>query len=265
MGSRRPRYMLQEPVRPRRPLMSNPRSANRPLSFLSTFFSLGQVLPTHRLWYSPSGGLYQPTMARAIQLLSGPRTTSGPLADAAGSSSFPSPVARAGNHHAWVHVFPEACCHQGVDGSLRYFKWGISRLILETDPAPQFIPMFIHGTQDIVPEERGWPRFLPRVGKRVRVVVGEPASVAHLFGHHRAAWKRLTDRYDEEQLRTHPEAVQLRIDVAKSVRDEVQKLRQSLGFPREEDETAAMAETWSKEPNKRRFKSPVDGSLINRI
>lgn len=60
-----------------------------------------------------------------------------------------------------------------------------------------------------------------------------------------------------------PEAQQLRIEVAKVVRDEVSRLREELGLPPDKDDTAALAETWSKEPNKRRFKSPVDGSLIN--
>jgi monolysocardiolipin acyltransferase len=36
-----------------------------------------------------------------------------------------------------------------------------------------------------------------------------------------------------------------------------------MGLPEEKDETAALAETWSKEPNKRRFQSPVDGSLVS--
>ena len=65
-------------------------------------------------------------------------------------------------------------------------------------------------------------------------------------------------------MRDGPEAVELRIAVAKQVRDEISKLRESMGFPAEEDETAALAETWAKEPNKQRFRSPVDGSLVNR-
>lgn len=206
-------------------------------------------------------------MTQAINLLSSPpKSTAAPkmVFSTDGTDSFSSPAAYTANRHAWVHVFPEACCHQSPDSGLRYFKWGISRLILESDPAPEFIPMFIHGTQSIMPEDRGWPRFLPRVGKRMRVVIGEPTDVDRVFGHHRAAWKRLVDRGDVELLKHDPEAVQLRIEVAKSVRGEVEKLRESIGLPREEDETAALAETWSKEPNKRKFKSPVDGSLINR-
>lgn len=125
--------------------------------------------------------------------------------------------------------------------------------------------MFIHGTQHVMPEERTWPRWAPRIGNRVRVVIGNPTDVDQLFGHQRAAWKRLVERGDPEMLRHGDEAVQLRIAVAKKVRDEIETLRESLGFPAEQDETAALAETWAKEPNQKKFRSPVDGSLVNRV
>lgn len=230
---------------------------------------MGKVLPTHRLWHSPHGGIYQPTMEQAIQLLSGgphAGATPGPSTFSTnGEDSHLSPSSYAANRNAWVHVFPEACCHQNPKSTLRYFKWGVSRLILESDPAPEFIPMFVHGTQHIMPEDRGWPRWAPRVGNRIRVVIGEPTDVDALFGHHRAEWRRLvTATGDPESLRDSPEASQLRIDVAKSVRDEVEKLREAMGLEPDDDETAALAETWAKEPNKRKFTSPVDGSFINR-
>ncbi|KAJ4304178.1 Lyso-phosphatidylcholine acyltransferase [Collariella sp. IMI 366227] len=73
----------------------------------------------------------------------------------------------------WVHVFPEGCVHQHASTDLRYFKWGLARLILESDPAPDVLPMFIDGTQRVMHEDRGFPRFLPRVGRTVRVAFGE--------------------------------------------------------------------------------------------
>ncbi|KAF4984382.1 hypothetical protein FZEAL_426 [Fusarium zealandicum] len=253
----------------------------------ATFFSLGQVLPTHRLWHSPYGGIYQPTMTQAIRLLSG--TSPSPWSTASGSAlatlplttptppisqplsfstngvdNIPAPAAYPGNSNAWIHVFPEACCHQSPDSSMRYFKWGVSRLILESDPAPEFIPMFIHGTQHVMAEDRGWPRWAPRIGNKVRVVIGEPTDVDQVFGHQRAAWRKLVEKGDPEMLKDSPEAIQLRISVAKRVRDEVEKLRESLGFPADQDETAAMAETWAKDPLEKKYKSPVDGSFVNR-
>ena len=206
-------------------------------------------------------------MTQALSLLSGPDS---PIRrreltySTNGSDSFLAPSAYTSNSNSWVHIFPEACCHQGPDNSLRYFKWGVSRLILESDPAPEFIPMFMDGTQHIMADDRGWPRFLPRIGKRFRMIIGKPTDVDELFGEQRTAWRRLVAKGDPHLLTDGPEAVKLRIDVAKSVRDEVQKLRVSLGLPAEEDDSAALAETWDKEPNKRRFKSPVDGSLVDR-
>ncbi|KAK7418864.1 Lyso-phosphatidylcholine acyltransferase [Neonectria magnoliae] len=265
----------------------------------STFFSLGQVLPTHRLWHSPHGGLFQPTMAQAVKLLSGPSYSSSlspppwvpstaPIASPVipmsslsssplppvepeslsfstnGADDFLAPASYATNRYAWVHVFPEACCHQSSDSGLRYFKWGISRLILESDPAPEFIPMFIHGTQNIMPEDRGWPKWAPRIRTKVKVVIGQPTDVDQLFGTHRAAWRNLVEKGDPELLKHSAEAVELRVAVARKVRHEVEKLRESMGFPAEEDESAALAETWAKEPHTKTFKSPVDGSLVNR-
>lgn len=236
-------------------------------SFTSTFFSLGQVLPTHRYWHSPHGGLYQHTMTQALKLLSSPKKPEAaePLTFSTnGQDSFMAPAAYTANRNAWVHVFPEGCCHQNSNSTLRYFKWGISRLILESDPAPDFVPMFVHGTQLTVPEDRGWPRWAPRIGNRIRMIIGEPTNVDKLFGDHRVAWRRLVEKGDPELLRDGQEAAQLRVEVAKAVRDEIEKLRESMGLAPEEDETAALAETWAKEPNKRKFKSPVDGSFVSR-
>lgn len=207
-------------------------------------------------------------MTQALKLLSTPQREKDPGAatlpttySTNGQDSILAPSAYSVNRHAWVHVFPEACCHQNTAGTLRYFKWGIARLILESDPAPDFIPMFVHGTQLIMPEDRGWPRWAPRVGNRIRVNIGERTNVDQLFGHQRAEWKRLREKHGEAA--DVPEMRQLRIAVAKTVRDEVTKLREEMGLPPDEDESAALAETWSKEPNKRRFKSPVDGSFVN--
>lgn len=213
---------------------------------------------SHPSLIPPSWKLPSPTLSspQNPQLLPSFSTT--------GRDSFTSPAAYASNRNAWVHVFPEACCHQSPESGLRYFKWGVSRLILESDPAPEFVPMFVHGTQNIMPEDRGFPRFLPRIRNQFRVVVGEPTDIDALFGKQREEWRRLVAKGDPELLRSGPEAVQLRVAVAKKVRDEIEKLRESMGFPAEVDEAPALAETWAKEPHVKKFKSPVDGSLVNR-
>lgn len=239
--------------------------------FTSTFFSMGQVLPTHRLWHSTHGGLYQPTMTQAIKLLSRPSadmSSESTTYSTTGEDQQHAPAAFSANRLSWVHIFPEACCHQspGDTTTLRYFKWGVSRLILESDPAPEFLPMFLNGTKGIMSENRGFPRFLPRVGNQIQVVIGEATDADVMFGAQRDRWKSLVQeaKGDEETLRTSEEAVRLRIEVAKMVRDEISKLRLKAGLPKDDDDEAALAETWAKEPNKRKFKSPVDDSLVNR-
>ncbi|EFQ33265.1 acyltransferase [Colletotrichum graminicola M1.001] len=242
-----------------------------------SFFSLGQVLPTYRMLHSPYGGLFQPTMTEAIRLVSGPGALF-PLKkafSAGNNETFVSPVHYRNNHNAWVHVFPEGCVHQHPQRSLRYFKWGISRLILESDPAPQLVPIFIDGLSDIMPENRQWPRWAPRIGAKIRIIYGEALEVGEAFREQRSRWKRLVEKEEEalgkrlnvgevpESLKNHPEAIQLRIEVAKTVRDMVQRLRLRAGYPHD-DPAYALAETWERDPKGKQFKSPVDDSLVHR-
>lgn len=95
-------------------------------------------------------------------------------------------------------------------------------------------------------------------------MIGKPTDVDAVFGQYRDKWRRLVEKKSEEELMHGEEATKLRVEVAKAVRDEISKLREKMGFPKEVDETAALADTWTKEPNVRKFKSPVDGSLVNR-
>ncbi|CRK13740.1 hypothetical protein BN1723_002000, partial [Verticillium longisporum] len=247
--------------------------------FMSTFFSLGQVLPTHRLLHSPHGGLFQPTMNEAVRVLSGEATSppygaSGPTFTTKAGEVFPAPSAYDEERNAWVHVFPEACVHQHPELSLRYFKWGVSRMILESNPAPKFVPMFIDGHHLIMHENRGKPRWLPRVGRKVRVVFGDAVDVDQVFGEFRKRWRHLVeehqDRVEEsgkplapEALEGLEEAIHLRKKVAELVRSQVARLRTASGYP-EDDPSFAQAETWIREPTKTAFRSPVDGSFVHR-
>ncbi|OLN81616.1 Lysophosphatidylcholine acyltransferase [Colletotrichum chlorophyti] len=242
-----------------------------------TFFGFGQVLPTYRTLYSPYAGPFQPTVTEAIRILSGPGAVY-PLNrvfNAGRNETFSSPAYYRTNHNAWVHVFPEGCVHQHPERTLRYFKWGVSRLILESEPAPQIVPIFIDGFSDIMPEDRKWPRWAPRIGAKIRVIYGEALEVSEAFREQRLRWKRMVQKETEalgrpliagevpETLKDHPEAVQLRIEVAKTVRDMVQKLRLRAGYPQDAP-SLELAETWEREPKKKQFKSPVDDSLVHK-
>ncbi|KAI0598614.1 hypothetical protein F4775DRAFT_555055 [Biscogniauxia sp. FL1348] len=259
---------------------------------LESFFSLGQVLPTHRAQHSPHGGLFQPTIPQAIRLLSSqpfakpqpgqeigdlhdladPFTSGGLTFTTTGTDSHVAPSVYARNRHSWIHIFPEACVHQHPSMFLRYFKWGVSRLILESEPMPDVIPIFIDGTQRVMPEDRGWPRFLPRFGIRFRVGFGELLDTEKAFGDLRARWQELVKREKRvlamgdltDELKYGKEAVSLRIEVAKRVRDEILKVRRSMGYPDEEPPEFELAETWAKEPGTAKFKSNVDDSLVNK-
>lgn len=232
-----------------------------------------------------------------------------------------------------LDIFPEGCIHQHPSLTLRYFKWGIARLILEAEPMPDVLPMFIDGTQRIMSEERTFPRFLPRGGHKFHVAFGELLDTEAVFGDLRAKWQELVRRdrlrqnaqtatpsgsgsrwwslsslwptqtgraagaatpkdpmphaaegteatltrtgTDEDvarplalgelsdELKYGQEAQALRIEVARRVRDEVEKLRMSLGYP-EDDPKLGLAETWAREPAARAYKSNVDESLVRK-
>lgn len=284
---------------------------------LAVFFSLGQVLPTHRAAYSPFGGLFQPSMTQAIRLLSDgpfygapsakplsvsarmPETTSIPTNDLslhdldAGVNScvtitdpfisgdlsdpftsahltystnaldtYPAPSAYHTRRFAWIHVFPEGKIHQHPDRIMRYFKWGIARLILESEPCPDVVPMWIDGLQECMHESRQWPRFLPRGRKDITVVFGRLIDSEQVFGDLRAAWQVLQRRSQKrlmeqgqaelgmgilsEDLMYGDEAVRLREECTLRLREEVLKVRKVSGLP-EEDPKCSRVETWREE------------------
>jgi monolysocardiolipin acyltransferase len=184
--------------------------------------------------------------------------------------------------------------HQHATSDLRYFKWGVARLILESDPAPDVLPIFIDGTQRVMPEDRGFPRFLPRVGKRLRVGFGEVLDYEATFGDLRRRWEALVRRENgrvvaddgaagkemmavkkeasslpgelaTEELKYGKEAQEIRIEVARRLREEILKVRQSLGGYPEPDPSFAFAETWRLDGGigAKKYKSRVDGSNIN--
>lgn len=252
---------------------------------LSTFFTLGQVLPTHRSAHSQFGGLFQPTITEAVRLLSrGPflrandppekpdKALSSPdLSDPFSSAhltfstngidTFPSPSAYLNRRHAWVHVFPEGMIHQKEDKTMRYFKWGVSRLILESDPLPDIVPMWIEGPQDAMSEAREFPRFIPRPFKNISITFGERLDGEKVFGDLRARWKQMRAKEERkggelelgvlnDALKYSQEAVDLRKECTLRMRSAVLDVRRLRGHP-DEDPKAGLADTWRREGPKR--------------
>jgi monolysocardiolipin acyltransferase len=194
-----------------------------------------------------------------------------------GTDNFPAPSAYPSRRHSWVHIFPEGRVHQHPTKSLRYFKWGVSRLILESEPLPDIIPIFIDGNQLIMHEAREWPRFIPRAGKNIKIAFGEKVDGEKVFGELRARWKRLVKLQKEallkkrqstdlemgeltEGLKYGSEAVALRKEVTMRIRMEVLKVRRALGYP-DEDPKQGLVETWIEEGGKKTGKME-DGSYV---
>lgn len=231
-------------------------------SFLARFFSLGQVLPTARFGRGP----FQGSIDASISLLSNPNDTryhtSPPLvnstpvtADAAAASDAAASSTEDIPHSNWVHVFPEAFVHQVYpphDRTLRYFKWGVSRLLLESSRPPIVVPMFSTGFDRVMPEDKppGYT-LLSQLGTEFRVRVGPPIADDTIAGY-REQWQELvaeeqsrdpglTDLNDA--LRTGGPAQDLRSAVAGELRRHVSLVRTGMGLP-EEDPRFASPEFW---------------------
>ncbi|MCJ1354449.1 MAG: hypothetical protein MMC33_004438 [Icmadophila ericetorum] len=271
---------------------------------LSTFFTLGQVLPTQRHAHSEHGGLFQPTITQAIRLLSRPPFTQtnlhSPPADPSLSSpdlrdpftdgqltytttgldTFPAPSAYPSRQYSWLHVFPEGRVHQHPQKTMRYFKWGVARLILEPDVCPDIIPMWIEGCDQIMHESREFPRFIPRLGKQVGIWFGENVGgdKEGVFGELRRKWRQLVEEdrgkrkalegveLDQglgilsEDLKYGPEAQELRMECTRRVRKAVLGVRRLRGLP-DEDPKEGLVETWAVEGGKKEGRME-DGSWV---
>lgn len=264
---------------------------------LSLFFTMGQVLPTHRLAHSPYGGLAQPAVTQAIRLLSkGPFPADPQLAERQRwslqnvcvdpFSDLPTayttneedahlaPSAYACNSYSWIHIFPEGMIHQAKEKTMRYFKWGIARLILESSECPDIVPIWIEGFDQIMHEDRGFPRFLPRPFKNVSITFGSKVDSEAIFGDMRKRWQEIKARAEKkapgtadlpvgvlnEELLHGKEAVELRKEVTFKVRELVLEVRRSRGLP-DEDPKHSLADTWIREGPKREGKM-LDDSWV---
>lgn len=160
---------------------------------------------------------------------------------------------------------------------MRYFKWGVARLILESDACPDIVPMWIEGHNEIMHEHRAAPRWLPRVGKRCGVWFGENVggeSEGNVFHELRERWRGLVedDRRRRkgdpepevgvlsEELKYGAEAVKLREECTMRVRGAVLRVRRERGLP-DEDPKEGLVETWRAEGGKREGQMD-DGSLV---
>ena len=157
---------------------------------------------------------------------------------------------------------------------MRYFKWGVARLILEPDVCPDIVPIWIEGNDQIMHESRSWPRFIPRVNKRCGVWFGENVGGDGntIFHELRRKWRLLVDESKRQggvemelgvlnaELRYGEEAVNLREECTRQIRNEVLKLRRRRGYE-DEDPKEGLVETWREEGGQREGRMD-DGSWI---
>ena len=264
-----------------------------PKRFSSIFFTMGQLLPTHRLLHSEHGGPFQPTIVQAIRLLSNPwfredqpnnaemsnfankpdySLSSPDMSDpfstphltysTDGTDTFPAPSAYMSRKYSWVHVFPEGFVHQHPRKTMRYFKWGVARLILEPDQCPDIVPMWIEGNEQVYHEARRWLRPIPRVGHKLGIYFGENVGGEKdsIFLELRRKWQALVERDKQkrniperqnelgilsEEMKYGKEATQLRKECALQVRHAILRLRHQRGLS-DEDPKNSDASTWRK-------------------
>ncbi|KAI5587244.1 hypothetical protein BDE02_05G018900 [Populus trichocarpa] len=117
-------------------LCASDRCFKNPVS--SAFFQSVKVLPVAR-----GEGIYQKGMDMAIAKL---------------------------NSGSWVHIFPEGSRSRDGGKTMGSSKRGVGRLILDADTVPLVIPFVHTGMQEIMPIGAT----LPRIGKRVTVLLGDP-------------------------------------------------------------------------------------------
>jgi len=86
------------------------------------------------------------------------------------------------NRGDWIHLFGEGKVNQPntyprIDNvaHLPRFKWGVGRIFMEPTVLPVFLPMWLTGFDQLMPEGRPFPyNYLPRLGTRVSVTFGQP-------------------------------------------------------------------------------------------
>lgn len=254
-------------------------------NFSKTFFSLGKIFPCDRFGRGP----FQSGLDACIRILSpddtinyqyilgdeshlnnyhsrypgepekenlSPDNALSRNAISLFSPNYVSPVLR--YKTSWVHIFPEGYVCQlkpPFQNSMRYFRWGTARLILEPTVAPVIVPIFTDGFEKIKPEEVDMKTdyLTPNnIGAKVTVNIGK-AIDDNIISKFRSEWKELCLKYSNkenpndlsEELMFGKEARELRSRVCAFLREQVAKLRLENGFA-EEDPRFKEVSFWTR-------------------
>lgn len=245
-------------------------------TFLSYFFSLGKILPTERFGVGP----FQPSIEGAIRLLS-PDDTLNLIYDGSDEvnkkwlsykredyievpnllakkiqQDYINPVIR--SKPSWVHIFPEGFVLQlqpPFNNSMRYFRWGVSRMVLEATRQPIVVPIFSHGFEKIAPESEKKTlreRYLPNnFGSTVKVFIGEPIN-DEIIQKYRTEWLALVEKFNRgaqdlnDKLKFDDKVKDLRSRLSSELRRHVLKIRDATGEFAPEDERFKEHKFWTQ-------------------
>ncbi|KAK1582507.1 hypothetical protein Q3G72_015714 [Acer saccharum] len=111
------------------------------------------------------------------------------------------------NTGGWVHIFPEGSRSRDGGKTMGSSKRGVGRLVLDADNVPMVVPFVHSGMQEIMPVGAS----LPRIGKTVTVVIGDPIE--------------FDDLVNEEQNNKHVSRGKLYDAVASRIGHRLQQLK----------------------------------------
>ncbi|KAF5454084.1 hypothetical protein F2P56_023776 [Juglans regia] len=153
----------------------------------SAFFRSVKVLPVAR-----GDGIYQKGMDMAIAKL---------------------------NRGGWVHIFPEGSRSRDGGKTVRSSKRGVGRLVLDADNIPMVIPFVHTGMHEIMPLGAS----IPRIGKTVTVIVGDPIHFDDLLNVEDAHVSR-GKLYDDVSSRIGHRLRQLKVQVDRLALEQANQL-----------------------------------------
>ncbi|ONI04416.1 hypothetical protein PRUPE_6G320700 [Prunus persica] len=192
-----PRHVLLDAQNLRWTLCATDRCFANPAT--SAFFRSVRVLPVSR-----GDGIYQKGMDTAISKL---------------------------NQGGWVHIFPEGSRSRDGGKTMGSSKRGVGRLVLDADNIPMVVPFVHSGMQDIMPIGAS----IPRIGKTVTVVIGDPIYFDDLLNCEGAKHVSRGKLYDAVSSRIGHRLRELKVQV-----DKLAQVTRPQNLPAQNTERAAV-------------------------
>ncbi|OEL28509.1 hypothetical protein BAE44_0010473 [Dichanthelium oligosanthes] len=127
------------------------------------------------------------------------------------------------NSGGWVHIFPEGSRSRDGGKTIAPAKRGVGRLVMDADSLPVVIPFVHTGMQDIMPVGKR----IPRAGKRVIVVVGDPINFDDLIIDNNDATQHVSRGilYDKATQRIGQRLQELKVEVDRLAAEQQSELQ----------------------------------------